>query len=598
MNDKQPCWHASEASYALAALDSGLQGLAASEARHRLTVHGANLLAEPNPPGVISRLARQFNNLLLIVLMVASAVTAAMGHWIDSGVIALVVLLNALIGFVQEGKAERALQAIRHLLAPHAVVLRDGREYDIDAADLVPGDIVLLASGDSLPADVRLLQARNLRVDESALTGESVPVDKDAEPVSASAVIGDRLCMGYSGTLVTQGQARAIVVATGSATEMGRIGRMLVSVEAGTTPLLEKMSVFGRHLTLVILGIAAGLFAFGTLVRGMTIADTFMAAVSLAVAAIPEGLPAILTITLAIGVQRMARRHAVIRRLPAVETLGSVTVICSDKTGTLTRNEMTVQSVICAGQHFDVEGAGYAPAGAILCDGQAVDPALSRADSALVRLAEAAALCNDASLRQDSYGWQLAGDPTEGALLNLAMKAGLNPTELKMERERLDVIPFESEHRFMASLHKHGEGAVVLVKRGFAANAVYLRSADAAVVSHGSPGVGLGLRDPGLRRRGAYGPRTGEGHVASFQPAGLRRQAFGNQIHARNLLRVFAPAADLRFGGCGVRAAGRCDMGRDHGGSDCRGRTVFHQGGDLCVGIADLSSFRPAISIE
>jgi len=261
VNDKQPCWHASEASYALAALDSGLQGLAASEARHRLTVHGANLLAEPNPPGVISRLARQFNNLLLIVLMVASAVTAAMGHWIDSGVIALVVLLNALIGFVQEGKAERALQAIRHLLAPHAVVLRDGREYDIDAADLVPGDIVLLASGDSLPADVRLLQARNLRVDESALTGESVPVDKDAEPVSASAVIGDRLCMGYAGTLVTQGQARAIVVATGSATEMGRIGRMLVSVEAGTTPLLEKMSVFGRHLTLVILGIAAHLGA-------------------------------------------------------------------------------------------------------------------------------------------------------------------------------------------------------------------------------------------------------------------------------------------------------------------------------------------------
>ncbi len=464
MNDKQPCWHASEASYALDALDSGPWGLATAEAVHRLTVHGPNLLVEPNPPGVMARLARQFNNLLLIVLMVASAVTAAMGHWIDSGVIALVVVLNALIGFVQEGKAERALQAIRHLLAPHAVVLRDGQEYDIDAADLVPGDIVLIVSGDSLPADVRLLQTRNLRVDESALTGESVPVDKDTEPVCASAVIGDRLCMGYAGTLVTQGQARAIVVATGSATEMGRIGRMLVTVEAGTTPLLEKMSAFGRQLTLVILGIAAGLFAFGTVVRGMTVADTFMAAVSLAVAAIPEGLPATLTITLAIGVQRMARRHAVIRRLPAVETLGSVTVICSDKTGTLTRNEMTVQSVMCAGQNFDVEGAGYAPVGAILRDGQAVDLALSRADSALMRLAEAAALCNDASLRQDGSGWQLAGDPTEGALLTLAMKAGLNLAELKMERERLDVIPFESEHRFMASLHKHGEGAVVLVK--------------------------------------------------------------------------------------------------------------------------------------
>lgn len=465
MNDKQPHWHASEVAYALKALNTAPQGLAQAEASRRLTVHGPNRLVEPNPPGVVARLVRQFNNLLLIVLMVAAAVTAAMGHWIDSGVIAVVVVLNALIGFVQEGKAERALQAIRHLLAPHAVVFRDGRQHDIDAADLVPGDIVLLASGDSLPADVRMLQARSLRVDESALTGESVPVDKNTDPVDASAVIGDRLCMGYAGTLVTQGQARAIVVATGSATEMGRIGRMLVSVEAGTTPLLDKMSVFGRHLTVVILVVAAGMFAFGTLVRGMTIADTFMAAVGLAVAAIPEGLPAILTITLAIGVQRMARRHAVIRRLPAVETLGSVTVICSDKTGTLTRNEMTVQSVICAGQNFDVEGAGYAPVGAILREGQPVDLGqLAHTNSALMRLAEAAALCNDASLHKDSSGWQLAGDPTEGALLTLAMKAELNPTELKMERARRDVIPFESEHRFMATLHPHGASAVVLVK--------------------------------------------------------------------------------------------------------------------------------------
>ena len=465
MNDTQPDWHASEASYALKALETTLQGLTQAEASRRLALHGPNRLVEVDPPGVLARLGRQFQNLLLIVLMVAAAVTAAMGHWIDSGVIAVVVVLNALIGFVQEGKAERALQAIRHLLAPHAVVLRDGRPHDIDAAGLVPGDIVLLASGDSLPADVRLLHARNLRVDESALTGESVPVDKHADAVDPTASIGDRLCMGYAGTLVTQGQARAIVVATGSATEMGRIGRMLASVEAGTTPLLQKMSVFGRQLTLVILGVAAGLFAFGTLVRGMTTAETFMAAVGLAVAAIPEGLPAILTITLAIGVQRMARRHAVIRRLPAVETLGSVTVICSDKTGTLTRNEMTVQSVVCGGQTFDVQGAGYAPVGAILRSGEPLELAqLARNAPVLMRLAEAAALCNDASLHKDSTGWQLAGDPTEGALLTLAMKAGLNPTALKIERERLDVIPFESEHRFMATLHPHGGSAVVLVK--------------------------------------------------------------------------------------------------------------------------------------
>ncbi len=465
MTDTPKHWHASDASHALQALDTGPQGLTQAEVSRRLKVYGPNRLADPDPPGLLARLLRQFNNLLLIVLMVAAAVTAAMGHWIDSGVIAVVVVLNALIGFVQEGKAERALKAIRHLLAPHAVVLRDGRQHDIDAADLVPGEIVLLASGDSLPADVRLLQARNLRVDESALTGESVPVDKNTDSVAAGATLGDRLCMGYAGTMVTQGQARAVVVATGAATEIGRIGRMLASVEAGTTPLLEKMSVFGRRLTLVILAAAVVLFAFGTLVRGMSVADTFMAAVGLAVAAIPEGLPAILTITLAIGVQRMARRNAVIRRLPAVETLGSVTVICSDKTGTLTRNEMTVQSVVCSLQNFDVQGAGYAPAGAILRDGRPADvPHLARSEPGLMRLARSAALCNDASLHEDSAGWHLAGDPTEGALITLALKAGLNPTELKIEHERIDVIPFESEHRFMATLHRQGDGSVVFVK--------------------------------------------------------------------------------------------------------------------------------------
>jgi magnesium-transporting ATPase (P-type) len=465
MSDLHPPWHASEPSDALRALCTGVHGLDQTEAARRLKANGPNRLTEPAPPGLFLRLARQFNNLLLIVLMAAAAVTAAMGHWIDSGVIAAVVVLNALIGFVQEGKAERALQAIRHLLAPHAVVLRDGRQHDIDAADLVPGDVVLLASGDSLPADVRLLQARNLRVDESALTGESMPVEKQTEPVASGAAIGDRLCMGYAGTLVTQGQARAVVVATGATTEIGRIGRMLASVEAGTTPLLEKMNVFGRRLTLVILGAAALLFAFGTLVRGMSVADTFMAAVGLAVAAIPEGLPAILTITLAIGVQRMAQRHAVIRRLPAVETLGSVTVVCSDKTGTLTRNEMTVQAVVGAGRTFELDGAGYAPVGGITKDGQRLDPQqLARTDPAWLRLAEAAALCNDASLHEDAAGWHLAGDPTEGALLTLAMKAGLNPGELKIERERLDVIPFESEHRFMATLHARGDATVVLVK--------------------------------------------------------------------------------------------------------------------------------------
>eukprot|EP01036_Dinobryon_divergens_P045441 gene45442-60709_t len=282
--------------------------------------------------------------------------------------------LNAVIGFVQEGKAERALQAIRRMLSPRALVLRDGAQHDIDATDLVPGDIVLLASGDRVPADLRLLQARNLRIDEAALTGESVPVDKDTAEVDEAAPIGDRLGMAYAATMVTQGQARAVVVATGARTEIGRIGRLLEEVQAVTTPLLRKMSDFGRVLSLVIMATAALLFGFGTLVRDYAAIDMFMAAVGLAVAAIPEGLPAIMTITLAIGVQRMARRHAVIRRLPAVETLGSVTVICSDKTGTLTRNEMTVQQVVLAERNYRVQGAGYAPHGGLeTADGPCAD---------------------------------------------------------------------------------------------------------------------------------------------------------------------------------------------------------------------------------
>ncbi|MDP3229126.1 MAG: cation-transporting P-type ATPase [Acidovorax sp.] len=460
-------WHVGPASEVLQVLGSSQQGIGQVEVARRLEIYGPNRLPEAVQASPLARLVRQFNNLLLIVLMLASVVTAAMGHWIDSGVIAAAVLINAVVGFVQEGKAERSLQAIRRLLSPRAVVLRDGRQHDVDAADLVPGDVVQLASGDSLPADVRLLQARNLHIDESVLTGESVPAAKHSDPVADDAAIGDRRCMGYAGTLITQGQARAVVVATGAATEMGRIGRMLASVEQGTTPLLAKMNVFGRRLTVVILATAALLFLFGTLLRGMSASEMFLAAVGLAVAAIPEGLPTILTVTLAIGVQRMARRHAVIRRLPAVETLGSVTVICSDKTGTLTRNEMTVQSVVCAGLPLEVEGAGYAPVGTLTLDGQALEAAhLAQTAPVVLRLAQAAALCNDASLHEDDKGWQLAGDPTEGALLTLAMKVGVNPVALKIERARLDVIPFESEHRYMATLHRssNGNGNLLLVK--------------------------------------------------------------------------------------------------------------------------------------
>jgi magnesium-transporting ATPase (P-type) len=449
-----PRWHALEPEAALERLAAGVDGLDAAEAARRLALHGPNRLSEPAPPSALRRFLRQFDNLLLYVLIAAAAITAALGHWVDAAVIAVVVLLNAVIGFLQEGKAERALQAIRHLLAPRAVVVRDGRPVETDAAALVPGDVVVVASGDSVPADARLLQARGLRVDESALTGESVPVDKAPAPVAEDASIGDRLSMVHAGTLVVQGQARAVVVATGAATEVGRIGGMLASVEAGTTPLLARMATFGRRLTIVILSAAALMLAFATLVRGMPLAEAFLAAVGLAVAAIPEGLPAILTITLAIGVQRMAARRAIVRRLPVVETLGSVTVVCSDKTGTLTRNEMTVQQLACDGLTVDVEGVGYAPQGALRLAGEPADDAALRGRAAAwAPLVEAAALCNDAVIAHADGRWTLAGDPTEGALVAFAAKAGTDVGALRARRPRLDAIPFESEHRFMATLH-------------------------------------------------------------------------------------------------------------------------------------------------
>ncbi|MFZ5474196.1 MAG: HAD-IC family P-type ATPase, partial [Pseudomonadota bacterium] len=345
--------------------------------------------------------------------------------------------------------------AIRDMLSPHAQVLRDGRRQEIDAAELVPGDIVYLASGDRVPADLRLIEVKSLRIEEAALTGESVAVEKQTGAVPAEAPLGDRASMAWSGTLVTYGQGAGLVVATGAATEIGRISRMLTEVQALTTPLLRQMTVFGHWLTVVILGIAALTFAYGFLLRGFSAGEMFLAAVGLAVAAIPEGLPAILTITLAIGVQAMARRRAIVRRLPAVEALGSVTVICSDKTGTLTRNEMTVQELITADGVFTVTGAGYAPHGGFALDGRETTP---EAWPILLEAARVGLLCNDARLDPAGEAWHLTGDPTEGALITLGLKAGLDPRFEAEALPRTDVIPFESEHRFMATLHHDHAG--------------------------------------------------------------------------------------------------------------------------------------------
>jgi len=457
-------WHGHRAEEVLETFGTdATRGLTGAEARRRLAVHGPNRLPEAPRRGPLVRLLLQLHNPLIYVLLAAAAVTLWLAHFIDAGVIVGVVVVNAVIGFVQEGKAERALDAVRAMLASRAVVLRDGERREIDAAEVVPGDVVLIESGTKIPADLRLVRSRNLRVNEAALTGESVPVEKSLEAVDADAPVGDRRCMAYSGTVVTYGQARGIAVATGTATEIGRIGALVSDVGQIATPLIRRLDQFAKQITLFILVVSALTFLYGHYVVHMPAIDIFLAVVGLAVAAIPEGLPAIVTITLAIGTTLMARSRAIVRRLPAVETLGSVTVICTDKTGTLTCNEMTAVEVLLPRRTVHVTGAGYAPDGGFRDGGEPMEP---QAAADLLELCRCALLCNDAILRRDESGeWVLEGDPTEGALVALALKAGLEQPAERERTPRVDEIPFESERCFMATLHHdHAGGAFVYVK--------------------------------------------------------------------------------------------------------------------------------------
>lgn len=456
-------WHAENSTQVFEILGASTDGLSQKEVASRLSEYGPNRLPEPKTRGPFLRFLYQFHNVLIYVLMIAGVVTAMLEHWVDASVIFGVVLLNALIGFIQEGKAENALKAIRQMLSPHAMVMRGGRRTTISAEELVPGDIVLLQSGDKVPADLRLVRVKGLQIQESILTGESMAVEKITEPVDEQSVIGDRRCMAYSGTLVTHGQATGVVVETGAKTEIGRISTLVSEVESVMTPLLRQMAQFGRWLTLAILGIALVTFTFGILIRDYGMDEMFLAAVSLAVAAIPEGLPAIMTITLAIGVQRMAKRNAIIRRLPAVETLGAVTVICSDKTGTLTRNEMTVRTVCTGADLFELTGTGYDPHGSIMLSQREVAP---EERPLFMEVARAAVLCNDASLEQKDSEWLVNGDPMEGALLISAMKVGLDLGLETKHYPRTDLIPFESEHRFMATLHHSHTGEASIFLKG------------------------------------------------------------------------------------------------------------------------------------
>ena len=448
-------WHSEPAAAALERLKSSTQGLSADEALRRLEADGPNRLPAGKARSLFARVFAQFNNLLIYVLLASALVTIYLGHALDAIVILAVVVINAAIGLIQEGRAEKSLEAIRAMLTRESSVLRDGRRLTVPAESLVVGDVVLTEAGDRIPADLRLLRATSLKIEEAVLTGEAAASDKSVDPVGPDAALGDRASMAYSGTMVASGQGAGLVVATGAATELGRISAMVGGVETLTTPLLRQMNVFAQRLTIVILALAACVCVFAFMARGYEIEHAFMAAVGVAVSAIPEGLPAVMTITLAIGVKRMADRNAIIRSLPAVETLGAVSTICSDKTGTLTLNQMTVGAVLTASAEFETTGTGYEPRGEFLRSGAAIDPA---AYPDLAAIARAALLCNDASLRQSGADWIVDGDPMEGALIAFAMKAGVDPEALKRESPRLKEIPFDSRYRFMATLNPVGAG--------------------------------------------------------------------------------------------------------------------------------------------
>lgn len=480
-------WHALPGEQCWTQLESGPEGLAAAEAQRRLQVHGRNVLQRAGGDGPLVILWRQINNPLIWVLLASTVLAVAVGKVTDGLVVLAVVVLNSLIGFVQEHRASRAIEALSAMVPENVAALRDGQRVNIHAADLVPGDVVLLASGDKVPADMRLLAEKSLRVEEAALTGESVPVEKSVAPVPADAAIGDRSPMAFAGTLVAYGTATGLVVATGSRTELGRISTLLQQTVQLETPLTKALATIGKYITLAIVVMSAVMLAIGlarAVSAGVAFVDaareTLVFAIAMAVGAIPEGLPAIVTIALAIGVQRMAARRAIIRKLPAVETLGSTTVICSDKTGTLTRNEMTVVALWTPGAGgWQVQGVGYEPRGGFRSDGLAD---WGGAPEALMPLLEDAVLCNDASLQRSGTEWRISGDPTEAALVVVGQKAGIDAEALRSAKPRLDAIPFESENQFMATLHDDGAARRIVVKG--APEAVLRRCAaiDAAAV--------------------------------------------------------------------------------------------------------------------
>ncbi len=507
-------WHHADGAALLSALKSDPRtGLQAPEVVRRLAAQGPNRLTPRRGRSPLMLFLSQFHHPLIYILLLSAAVTGPLKGWVDAGVILGVVLVNAVIGFIQEMNALRAIAALANVLNVNATVLRDGLRMVVPASGLVPGDIVHLQSGDKVPADLRLLAVRELQIDESMLTGESVPVEKTTSPLPPDTPLADRTNLAFSSTLVSYGTGTGLVVATGDRTEIGRINRMIAEARELETPLTRKIGQFSWILMWFILALAGIAFAVGGW-RGENLVETFVASVALAVAAIPEGLPVAVTITLAIGVARMARRNAIIRKLPAVETLGGTSIICSDKTGTLTQNQMTVQAILAGGRRYAVSGAGYAPAGAFRRDDRLVEAATQ---PALLEILRAGLLCNDARLYRDGNAWLIEGDPTEAALLVSAHKGGLHREPAQDSHPRLDAIPFESVHQFMATLHHN---------RAEDARHVYLKGSVESLLGRCESAFDEALRPVPLDVEAIQ--RT----VAELAGQGLRVLAFARGDHA------------------------------------------------------------------
>jgi P-type Ca2+ transporter type 2C len=476
--DSNKAWHILTQDTAFERLNSNPKGLTSAEAAKRLVETGPNEIQAAKRISAWEILLEQFKNILILILLGATAISLVLGHGVESIVIAVIVLFAVLLGFIQEYRAERAIEALRKMAAPTASVLRDGNEIKIPARDLVPGDVILLHTGDRIPSDARLLEAINLQVEEAALTGESVPVEKHIQPLSGNDLpVGDRKNMIYAGTAATYGRGKALVVATGMQTEFGKIAQLLQSVESGKTPLQQNLDKVGTALARAAFVVVAIIVALG-LLRGQPFIEMLIFGIALAVAVVPEALPAVVTISLAIGVQKMVKRNALIRRLPAVETLGSTSVICSDKTGTLTKDEMTVRKIYTAGEMFAVSGAGYEPIGAFSRNGSNTQPTPE-----LKALLTAAALASDVRLVQEGDTWNIKGDPTEGSLVIAAAKAGLQKSELDAKFPRIHEVPFTSETKRMTTLHQ-SNGKLKAYAKG--APEVILKDSDWLMTADGS----------------------------------------------------------------------------------------------------------------